>query len=792
MKGWPMRVCLFSFSLSLFLFASVSTGAVEKKKKSSCSESLTQVISKNAQGTLVQRTALYSAKLIQLLKKAEAVPSTADLAEALKITEQELIDYFAYKTSPSSVEELMQKARSSQKLSSEVRKLDLQALKKIADFYRDYLRYPSQEELASELGLIDFQSDLEIIYGPFQKLIQAASREYPDHFEKARDKLVRGFSRFTREVGRTPTTIKSLAEFLDIPEDTLQNLIGPHGSAMFKSLKDLRDAAKLEHPKAFDKAIDHLEYTEERLNEILTAVKEKDGYIITSVVSGAELKPGALEALQTLAHERNLAIFVLPMNMKTSEIHARLLNTPDVHVLWEDLELSPNLRISPRLRPMAKLMNQLSSTQRLHDAGVQSMIFPGTKSQMQVTPVKTRIQGSAKRMTTGAITMPDYDGNKPIQHRTDYIAEKDHFFSALVVEKNNGRADFMGEPGHGNFHINRVEFIPETQSLTFLNKVYKADGRIEEIQAEVLQFEPHVGDTYESIAAEFRQTLKFFNPRVVVLDDAFNGHSVSPHDKKSLLSMAKKAEKGELELEKEIRQLAAFINSIHRALPETTIVIKRANHNDWLMRYLASGQYTEDPLNFTFASKLAAIAASGTDPLEYALKNPPVEMPADLDEPVRPLLGKPHKVVFLGEGDIFKVGPQNRMVEHSIHGDKGANGARGSDKTYANGEKRGVSGHTHAPGWFNGWVVSGTLTNLVLDYNKAGLSSWTNAFTVTAPDGSIQLLEWVDSEFFRPEDEEVTDAETFFHPHYPRFDRKQDGHDHHQSDQAGQLDQWNQ
>ncbi len=78
-------------------------------------------------------------------------------------------------------------------------------------------------------------------------------------------------------------------------------------------------------------------------------------------------------------------------------------------------------------------------------------------------------------------------------------------------------------------------------------------------------------------------------------------------------------------------------------------------------------------------------------------------------------------------------------IELGAHGDKGANGARGSLLAMENAYGNSVSGHSHTPEILRGAWQVGTTSLLKLEYVK-GPSSWMHTSCLVYPNGSRQLI----------------------------------------------------
>jgi len=78
--------------------------------------------------------------------------------------------------------------------------------------------------------------------------------------------------------------------------------------------------------------------------------------------------------------------------------------------------------------------------------------------------------------------------------------------------------------------------------------------------------------------------------------------------------------------------------------------------------------------------------------------------------------------------------------ESGSHGDFGANGAKGSYKTFSRLNTKMIHGHGHSPVIHNGVTMVGVTCKLDQYYNRRGLSSWAYAHSVIHNNGKNQLL----------------------------------------------------
>jgi len=78
-------------------------------------------------------------------------------------------------------------------------------------------------------------------------------------------------------------------------------------------------------------------------------------------------------------------------------------------------------------------------------------------------------------------------------------------------------------------------------------------------------------------------------------------------------------------------------------------------------------------------------------------------------------------------------------IELGMHGDKGANGSRGSLAQFARTGRKCVIGHSHVAGIVEGAYQVGVMGALDMGYNE-GQSSWSHSNVVVYPNGKRAVL----------------------------------------------------
>ena len=424
-----------------------------------------------------------------------------------------------------------------------------------------------------------------------------------------------------------------------------------------------------------------------------------------------------------------------------------------------------NLPLMPKLiDPLSGLENGLKIPGRKNQKVIVG--HPRLYAKTVASPAQLNAQHPQIFYSTGSLNNPNiYQGELEISARTDAFAANNHFMGGLILEKTQGSTGpvQVGANGVGDWHIREMEFIPEARGFWDRGRFYSARGGVTKRNAlAVILGDTHIGEEHQRIYMQILDgVVGELNPQYLILHDLFNGHSISHHERDKVITMAQKAEMGLLDLEWEFRQNAAFLNAILQKFPKLNIVIPHANHPFWLIRYLQSGQFMQEPKNSKLGVDLAKAMMDGENVMEYALR--------------RFGLQKTNRVQFRDRGENFILGPDHRQAELGFHGDEGDSGRPGGIKSFKIGFDRGTYGHTHAFFRQNGVVNIPTTTDLILEYNKGGLSKWVQGLGALGPNGEIQTYLFTNSEFFSTPATEQRSPETFFEDGFPNLIPNREG-----------------
>lgn len=220
--------------------------------------------------------------------------------------------------------------------------------------------------------------------------------------------------------------------------------------------------------------------------------------------------------------------------------------------------------------------------------------------------------------------------------------------------------------------------------------------------------------------------IKKLNPKNVVMHDLFDGYSINPHVAGKRLLLSKMANEGILSLKGELELLKDEVTLLSKIA--RNVVIVASNHDDFINRYLEKGAYVKHPYNSDMAHELWGQKVKGANVLEYYVNN----------RSKTPL----NNVKWLKVDESFKVAG----VELGQHGDRGANGAKGSISSLESAFVKCIVGHSHTPEILRNVAYVGTSSYLQLDYNK-GASSWMQAHALVYEDGTFQIVNFIDGKY---------------------------------------------
>lgn len=489
----------------------------------------------------------------------------------------------------------------------------------------------------------------------------------------------------------------------------------------YTSFAELEKLARHTYPKIFKNIIDETKFNDEAFKTLCENIAQHQRFVITTAVTGCEPHEDGLAAIQNYCKRNKAKLLILPCSdpakSKDRKYNFSLSHKlPHEAVVFRDLSLNSNLFLST-IKLTAKQINPLTGLKRLSNHG--SCILASPKQMMEHVASSNKKGLPRAIMTTGAITKPDYRTEMYMSERTAYLADDDHQLGAIIVEVKDSKI----------FFSRRIEIDAKTGAFCDLNKKYHADGSVEKIRAALVQ-QPdwHVLSTDPKFRSAAKQIVELVKPRIMTLEDFFDGITINPHEKHDIISRALKALKGELSLSRELQACAKELDDLS-SWPADQLVMKYGNHEDFLLRWLKTGEYVNDPVNHYEGVCLAKATLEGEMPFEFAMRH-------------RYNISNGSKVKFLKVNDSFKVGG----IENGVHGHIGSGGKRNPSMAGLEAYGPVNAGHNHSGAILRRVVRVGTATFMQLSYND-GASAWTHSLNIQHEDSARQLITVINGEF---------------------------------------------
>lgn len=351
--------------------------------------------------------------------------------------------------------------------------------------------------------------------------------------------------------------------------------------------------------------------------------------------------------------------------------------------------------------------------------GRASMVVPHTTIAME-SIATIGGDGAKLNFTTGTVTQRNY-----IQRKEGFKAEFHHCYGALLVE--------VDDDGH--WWCRQLNADSDGVIYDLDRKV--ADGvvttghRVEAIT---------LGDTHSEVKdtivhkATVEDMIPALDPKYIFVHDVIDmgrrGHHNIKDPYAMMLAYASKKES----VRDAVEGVRGFLEEIADPLCREIVVVN-SNHDRHLDRWLTDNDGRRDPVNADYWGllnhwKTNFIMANHHIPDLLALA---ITMPEEDFE-------KDNGVTFLDGNSSFVICEKfGGGIECALHGDRGANGSRGSRRQFAKMGRRSNVGHSHAAGITQGCYQAGTNSEMDLGYNK-GLSAWTHSDIITYTNGKRAIV----------------------------------------------------
>lgn len=448
---------------------------------------------------------------------------------------------------------------------------------------------------------------------------------------------------------------------------------------------------------------------------------KKESLVITWAQNDTPVFAAGLAALKTFCKHNNAQLIVIPGRYKnptsiwsTSREEGEKW-APEVvpYLNGTRAEINKNLALCGDVKIQPTATNPLSGLTTL--TGAMSCVYG--HPQICVQSVPTPQSKMAKLcMTTGAITKPNFTDSK-----AGIKGDFHHQYGACFVELDGDK-----------FHTRQL-CIDGSGKFYDLDKCYKADGVTKGHQAEAfISGDFHAKFLDEGVKAAWwtgdDALLNLIKPKAQVFHDLFDGYFGSHHHKHDPFLRYKKHVTGDESGRNEIEETVDHFNDC-LICPKNYVV--KSNHDEHLDRWLAETDWRKDMVNAELYLELAHHKVKAIkegqdfDSLEYVLSS------------------RCKGATFLKRENMLVI------KDHALnyHGDKGANGSRGSVGQFNKIGVRTVIGHSHSPGRDKGVCQVGLSARYDLEYAVGSPSSWMHTACIIYPNGQKTLINSINGQW---------------------------------------------
>lgn len=522
-------------------------------------------------------------------------------------------------------------------------------------------------------------------------------------------KILKVFVDFVKKKKRNPTE----AELQKL--GITRNAVRYH----FDTVRDMKEVAHETYPKVFENIIDEMVFSKKNYEKLQDTATQYNRFVVTTAVTGCLAHKKFYKSLKSYCEKNDALLLIIPVTDPASEAGwdlDPLLGKE--YITMGDLALNSNVYVSD-IKLSAKQIDPTTGLDRLgRDC---SFIYGSPKQRMKVIPNEKHKYPHVS-MSTGAITVPDYFSEIYMSQRTAHLADFDHKLGAVVVEL---------DTENDYYYFRQIQAEPATGAFVDLGEYYKPNGTVGKMACDLIKLgDWHSGETDALAASAWEELCALLKPDYLVLEDLFNGKSISHHNAKKVLTRALLAQDSLTNLSDELEGTAKDVKKLVEWATKG-LVVTYSNHDDFIFRWLEDGRWLKDPENFKIANELVSATLEGAMPCQYGVEK-------FLPEKVKT------KVRWLREDESWKV---NR-IEQGVHGHVGPNGARGTlanlEKTYGAGN----FAHSHTPGILRDAWQCGTSSVLDQGFNKGG-SGWMHASIVQYSNGSRQMINAINGKWRR-------------------------------------------
>ena len=434
-------------------------------------------------------------------------------------------------------------------------------------------------------------------------------------------------------------------------------------------------------------------------NFITNDTSQNKKVIVSTVFSGEEYDEDAFVLLKGMAKHLNADLRLLYVHTsKNKRFTEEQLDELDPYLV-QDLTFtldehaickSVNIRSSCK-RPLTNL-EKLSDHYKL-------IVVSSAKQQCKILPYDTN-ETFKIAYSTGTISKFDYKNTL-----TAYVDMRFNKCGAVLLEFNDTLQRYLPR----NIEIVNNE-IYDGDTIYYIDGD-KVKTKKTTVDAMVLGDLHLPEEDFVSVMTSVAQ-INRYKPKNVLIGDWCSFNSINHHEANRYLNKVMYYQQS---LESELSESIEKLNKLVDMTEDCDFLIIHSNHDEFLNKWLNSGEMVKDKTNAVIGCELFSSLAKRENPYFYYELN--------------------SRIKFLKKGENYSV----NGVVLSNHGHVGLCGSRANSMTYVKTYTKSVTGHTHSPKIEDSNYTVGTCSKINLTYTDH-LSNWAFANALVHKNGVVQLI----------------------------------------------------
>ena len=532
--------------------------------------------------------------------------------------------------------------------------------------------------------------------------------DFINGIQNERDALLSAYNRFVKTYKYAP----NLATF--------RNYYGSIPKYIYNNIFELdEDYRCLFNSDAEQNLFDRHSWTEEYQKAFREEVKKHKTFVLTSIGSFCDVDWDFIHSLENYAKENNAMIIGLPlfrrygksiMDFSTDNKLRQSLWIP-----FEDVILNNNLMVQV-IKANCTTKSTITGLNQMVAKYNSSIIVAGINQQLRYIPVLKDKTPNMIASTGCATYYTSVQKDKtPVPTKAEKLAStRNAIMGALIVD--------LGD--NDTFTVRNVE-ADKYGNIIDLGILY-SDGHTEPIdESTFIIGDLHAPQHNAELLQSNIEAIKNYGCRAVVLHDGVNMTYISHHNADQAITRAQLVEDGRADILVEVTAFADVLKQLTDIETVEEVIIPYSNHPAHFDRFIQDiGRMAKDDINLRTSLMTALAMLDDKNTLQYLVEE---------------VIGfKSDKLRWISED----TGVEHYGVQIGLHGSERVNGGRMTSTSTNNAFRKTVLAHKHSAGIDGDTVTVGIACEKDQGYNH-GLSSWTESSAIVYPNGTVQLLTFV-------------------------------------------------